>query len=149
MNIQIIKDDTGLREILRRAETIALVGASPDPERDSNRIMEYLLKAGYDVVPVNPKYEEVLGIRCYPTVEAIGRHIDIVDVFRRSEFLTDVSKDAVKSRASVLWMQLGIFNEEAAKEAVDKGIKVVMNRCIMVEYRRLLPEGKSSSQQKR
>ncbi len=133
----LITDDQQLTEILRTARTIAVVGASPDPDRDSNRIMEYLIRVGYDVYPVNPNYEEVLGKKCYPTVKGIGKQIDIVDVFRRSDFVDEVARDAADSQAKVLWMQLGVINPTAAQYAESHEMKVVMNRCIMVEYRRL------------
>ncbi len=137
MNANTIGDDNQLSEILKSARTIAVVGASPDPHRDSNGITAYLIKVGYDVIPVNPNYEEVLGKKCYPTVSGIGKPIDIVDVFRRGEFVGDVALDAVEANAKVLWMQLGVVNENAAQYANDHGLKVVMNKCIMVEYRRL------------
>ncbi len=133
-----IEEDDELREILRDARTIAVVGASADPGRDSNMIAQFLLRAGYDVIPVNPKYNELFGLKCYPTVASIGRQVDIVDVFRRSEFMEETARDATDAKAGVLWMQLGIENYNAARLAADSGIKVVMNRCIMVEHRRLL-----------
>jgi hypothetical protein len=138
MSTQTIQEDAKLLEILRSAKTIAVVGASPDPNRDSNMIMNYLVRVGYDVIPVNPNYTEVLGRKCYSTVSAIGKPIDIVDVFRRSEYVEEAARDAVTSGAKVLWMQLGVVNESAAQYAADHGIKVVMNRCIMVEHRRLV-----------
>lgn len=132
-----IEDDKQLTEILKDAKTIAVVGASPDTSRDSNRIMQYLIRVGYEVFPVNPNYESVLDRKCYPTVRSIDVPIDIVDVFRRSEFVDEVARDAVDGGAKVLWMQLGVINEAASQYAADHGMKVVMNRCIMVEYRRL------------
>ena len=133
-----VEEDPDLLEILRNARTIAVVGASADASRDSNMIAQFLIKQGYDVIPVNPKYTEVLGRKCFPTVASIGKQIDIVDVFRRSEFLGETAQDAVDAKAQVLWMQLGIENEEAGRVAADAGLRVVMNRCIMVEHRRLL-----------
>ncbi len=100
-------------------------------------IMQYLLKEGFNVIPVNPKYNEVLGKKCYPTVSSIWKPVDVVDVFRRSEFVDEVAKDAVAAKAKVLWMQLGVINKSAAQYAADHGMKVVINRCIMVEHRRL------------
>ncbi|MCL5020160.1 MAG: CoA-binding protein [Bacteroidetes bacterium] len=133
-----VDDDDEIRGILADARTIAVVGASADTSRESNMISQYLIKAGYEVIPVNPKYEEVIGRKCFPTVESIGKQIDIVDVFRRSEFMEETAQDAVSANAQVLWMQIGIENESAARIAADEGIRVVMNRCIMVEHRRLL-----------
>jgi predicted CoA-binding protein len=137
MSTPLIEDDNQLIEILKDAKTIAVVGASPDPNRDSNRIMEYFIKVGYDVIPVNPNYEKIFDRKCFPTVTSIGIPVDIVDVFRRSEFVDEAAKDVVSANAKVLWMQLGVINESAAQYAMDNGLKVVMNRCIMVEYRRL------------
>ena len=133
-----VEEDPDLLEILRNARTIAVVGASADPSRDSNLIAQFLIKEGYDVIPVNPKYAEVLGRRCFPTVASIGRQVDIVDVFRRGEYMLETAQDAVEAKAQVLWMQLGIENGDAARIAADAGLRVVMNRCIMVEHRRLL-----------
>lgn len=133
-----IEDDGPLTEILKSAKTIAIVGASQDLSRDSTMIMQYLLKDGFDVIPVNPKYDEVLGKKCYPTVRSVGKPVDIVDVFRRSEFVNELAKNAVAAKAKVLWMQLGVINKSAAQYAADHGMKVVMNRCIMVEHRRLI-----------
>lgn len=138
MSTQIVEEDNQLLEILKNAKTIAVVGASPDPNRDSNRIMGFLIRVGYDVFRVNPNYEEVLDRKCYPTIKSIGKPIDIVDVFRRSEFVEEVAKDAVEANAKVLWMQLGVISEHAAQYAADNGLKVVMNKCIMVEHRRLI-----------
>ncbi|MGO9481576.1 MAG: CoA-binding protein [Candidatus Kryptoniota bacterium] len=134
----IIADDKQIAEILKNSKTIAVVGASQDPNRDSNGIMRYLLECGFEVIPVNPKYDEVLGKKCYPTVCSIGKPIDLVDVFRRSEFVDEVANDAVAAKAKVLWMQLGVINETAAQYATDHGMKVVMNKCIAVEHRKLI-----------
>jgi uncharacterized protein len=133
-----VEEDPELLEILRNARTIAVVGASADPHRDSNMIAQFLIKEGYEVIPVNPKYTEVLGRKCFPSVASIGKQVDIVDVFRRGEYMLETAGDAVEAKAQVLWMQLGIENEDAARVAADAGLRVVMNRCIMVEHRRLL-----------
>ncbi len=133
-----VDEDDEIRRILKDTRTIAVVGASADPSRDSNLISQFLMRVGYDVIPVNPKYAEVLGRKCYPTVASIGRQVDIVDVFRRSEFMEETVRDALEAKAAVLWMQLGIENENAARTAADGGLQVVMNRCIMVEHRRLI-----------
>lgn len=133
-----VDSDDEIRGILKNAKVIAVVGASINPARDSNLISQFLIREGYEVIPVNPKYAEVLGLKCFPTVAAIGKQVDIVDVFRRSEFMEETARDAVESKANVLWMQLGIENEEAARIAADGGLQVVMNRCIMVEHRRLI-----------
>ncbi len=133
-----VDEDDEIRRILKDARTIAVVGASEDPSRDSNLISRFLMHVGYDFIPVNPKYIQVLGAKCYPTVASIGRQVDIVDVFRRAEYLEETARDAIGAKAGVLWVQLGIENEEAARIAADGGLQVVMNRCIMVEHRRLV-----------
>lgn len=138
MNTQTVEDDKYLTEILESAKVIAVVGASPDPDRDSHHIMQYLLDKGYDAIPVNPKYDKILGKKCYPTAASIEKPVDIVDVFRRSEFVDEVAKDAIDAKAKVIWMQLGVLNEGAAKFAIQNGLKVVMDHCIMVEHRRLI-----------
>jgi predicted CoA-binding protein len=127
-------------ELLRRAHRIALVGASPRPNRPSHGVMRYLLEHGYDVVPINPNAAEVLGIPAYPTLEdatAATGAFDIVDVFRRSELTVEVAAAAVASGARSLWLQLGIVNWEAARIAHDAGLPVVMNRCTQIEHRRI------------
>jgi len=134
----ILQSDKEMEYVLRNAKTIAIIGASQNPLRDSTMVMHYLLQNGFDVIPVNPKYDEVFGKKCYPTVSDIGKMVDVVDVFRRGEFVDEVAKDAVSAKANVLWMQLGITNEAAAQYAHDHGMKVVMNRCIMVEHRKLI-----------
>lgn len=131
-------DDEGARELLRRAKRIAIVGASTKPQRTSNSIMRYLMDVGYDCVPINPNWEEILGQRVYPTVveatEATGR-FDIVDVFRRSELTPEVARDAVAAGAGALWLQVGVVNWEAARIAAEAGLAVVMDRCTMVDHR--------------
>ena len=127
-------------ELLRRARRIAMVGASPNPARPSHGVMDYLLAQGYEVVPVNPNVESVLGERAYSTleeaVEATGP-FDIVDVFRRPEHAADVARSAVATGAGALWLQLGVVNWEAAQIAHDAGLAVAMDRCTAIEHRRL------------
>ncbi|MGC8595969.1 MAG: CoA-binding protein [Candidatus Kryptoniota bacterium] len=130
-------DDRTIKQILKEAKTIAVVGASSNPARDSYRIMSYLMKNGYNVIPVNPNYEEVLGQKCFPTVESIGKPVDIVDVFRRSEAVNETAQDAIRAGAKVLWLQLWVINNDAAHFALKSGLKVIMDRCIMVEHQRL------------
>ncbi len=126
--------DEGVRTVLRHAKTIAVVGASTKPWRASNDIMRLLLQAGYTVVPVNPAYDEVLGLKCYPDLEAVPGHVDIVDIFRRADEVMPIVESAIAVGADVVWMQSGIVNEQAAQAAIDAGMKVVMDRCIAVEY---------------
>jgi len=133
--------DPEIKELLLNAKTIAVVGASDKPWRDSGKIMEYLMKSGYVVFPVNPAYKTVLGKTCYPTVHDIPVKpgtIDIVDIFRNPEFVMPVVEDAIAIGARVVWMQLTVVNEEAKKKAEDAGLRVVMDRCILVERKRLI-----------
>jgi predicted CoA-binding protein len=134
----IIDDIAGLRRILARSRTIAIVGLSANWYRPSYFAAKYLLDHGYRVIPVNPSYSEVLGQTCYPTVAAIPEPVDVVDCFRRSEEMVALSREAVAKQARVLWMQLGIRNEEAARIASDAGLDVVMNRCMKIEHARIL-----------
>ncbi|HET7828056.1 MAG TPA: CoA-binding protein [Candidatus Limnocylindrales bacterium] len=133
-------DDAGIRALLRSAPRIAMVGASSNPIRPSHGVMQSLLRAGYDVVPVNPRETEIEGITCYPTVaaavEATGP-VDIVDVFRRPDLCVQHAQEAVAVGARCLWLQLGIANAEAARIAHEAGLAVVMDRCTIIEHRRL------------
>lgn len=133
-----LEDDRLIAALLRRARTIAVVGASDKPWRDSNSIMAYLLAKGYNAVPVNPRLTEVLGQTCYPSVDAIPQPVDIVDVFRDPEAVGEVVEEAIRAKAQALWLQLGVVNEEAAQKAERHGMTVVMNHCIAVDHRRLI-----------
>jgi predicted CoA-binding protein len=133
-----ISDDTrALRELLETTRRIAVVGCSPKPERDSHAIARYLIDAGYDVVPVNPGQDEILGLKCYPDVTSIPGGVDLVDVFRSPEHVPPVVEDAVAAKAKAVWLQLGVGNEEAERRASDAGLLVVAERCILVVHRAL------------
>ena len=122
-------------DILRDAKTIALVGASPKPEKPSHGVMRYLLAQGYDVIPVRPEgCDEVLGVPCVRSVAEIDRQVDLVDVFRRPEFTPDVARDAVAAGAGALWLQLGIASAEARRIATDAGLDYVENLCTAVVH---------------
>ena len=133
-------DDTGIRTLLSSQPRIALVGASNDPRRPSSGVFRDLRAAGYDVVPVNPNATEVDGQPCYPSVtaavEATGP-VEIVDVFRRAEDCLEPAREAVAVGARCLWLQLGIASRAAGQLAHDAGLAVVMDRCTIVEVRRL------------
>ena len=131
-------DDAGLRELLSSAATIVVVGASPKPWRDSGSIAQFLAGKGYRVYPVNPKYEEVLGLKCFPDLKSVPEKIDIVDVFRRPGEVDAVVDEAIAVGAKSVWLQLGVINEVAAAKAESAGLKVVMDRCIAVEHRALM-----------
>lgn len=133
-----VEHDDELREILQSTRSIAVVGASNKPYRDSNSIAEFLIRAGYDVLPVNPAYAETNGRTCHPSIASIGRPVDMVDVFRNPDAVDEVVSDAIASGAKVLWLQLGVVHEAAAARAEQAGLRVVMDRCIAVEHRRLI-----------
>jgi predicted CoA-binding protein len=133
-----IEDDPKLKQILEDAKVIAVFGASTKPWRESNNISDFLIRKGYDVVPVNPRYQEVLGKKCYPDLPSIPLKIDIVDVFRNSDSVGEVVDQAIQAGAKTIWMQLGVINEAAAKKAEEAGLQVVMDHCIAVEHRRLI-----------
>ncbi|MEX0736383.1 MAG: CoA-binding protein [Bacteroidota bacterium] len=132
-----IDQDETLQSILRSTRTIAVVGASPKPWRDSGSIAQFLVKNGYTVTPVNPNYEEVLGMPCYPDLRSMPGPVDMVDVFRKAEEVLPIIDQAIEIGAKTVWMQLGVVNEEAARRAQEAGLQVVMDRCIAVEFRRL------------
>lgn len=134
-------DDDGIRDLLGSRPRIALVGATDRPGRPAHDTMVALLRAGYDVVPVNPGADEVLGLRCYPAVVDAVRAtgpVAIVDVFRRPEACAEHARDAVAAGARCLWLQLGIANAEAARIAHEAGLAVVMDRCTLIEHHRLV-----------
>ena len=129
--------DSVIREILTNHRTIAVVGCSPKDYRDSNHIASLLMRKGHQVIPVNPGHREILGVPCFRDLQSIPFPVEMVDVFRRSEFVPDVANQAIAVGAKILWTQLGVYHEEAAQKAIDAGLIVVMNRCPAIEYRRL------------
>jgi predicted CoA-binding protein len=131
-------DEARLRSLLENAGRIAVVGLSPKPHRDSNRIGRYLLEHGYAVIPVYPREDTILGQRVYRRVQDIPGEIDIVDVFRRSEELAKVTDDALQAKARALWFQFDCIDEQSAARARAAGLTVVMDRCIMVDHARLV-----------
>jgi len=134
--------DAEIRRILSEPATVAVVGCSNRPERDSLRIAKLLKRKGFKVIPVNPRLApdaliEALGERCYPDLASIPEPVDIVDVFRRPEYLPRIAGDAIAKGARILWCQLGVVNLEAASLAQAAGMTVVMDRCPAIEYSRL------------
>ncbi len=127
-----------MSEILRRSKTIAVVGLSNKRFRPSYGVSEYMQHAGYRIIPVNPAETEVLGEKAYPDLESIPEHIDIVDIFRRSEFVPEVVDAAIRIGANCVWMQEDVVNEEAAAKARNAGLEVVMDRCILKEHRKIV-----------
>jgi hypothetical protein len=130
-----------MRSLLEGARRIAVVGLSPKPHRDSNMIGRYLLERGYEVIPVYPREERILGQQVYRRVQDVPGGVDLVDVFRRSEMLPGVVDDALAAKAPALWFQLGCVHDQAAQRAREAGAFVVMDRCIMVDHARLLGRG--------
>jgi predicted CoA-binding protein len=126
-----------ISEILRVGRTIAVVGLSAKRYRPSYGVAEYMQRAGYRIIPVNPHETEVLGEKCYPDVESVPEPIDIVDIFRRSEFVPEIVEAAIRKGAKAIWMQEGVIHEEAARRAQEAGLEVVMDRCILKDHRRL------------
>ena len=130
-------DINTLRRILHDAKTIAVVGLSADWFRPSFFAAKYMQEHGYRVIPVNPKYPEILGEKCYRSLREIPEKIDIVDVFRKTADVMPVAEDAIAIRAKVLWQQLGVKNEAAAAKARAAGLETVMDRCVKIEHGRL------------
>jgi predicted CoA-binding protein len=122
--------DDDIRRLLSSSRTIAMVGASSKPDRPSHGVMKTLLHAGYNVIPVTPRETEVLGQRAYASLRDVPQKVDIVDVFRRAEETPAIADDAAAIGAQALWLQLGIYSEEAARRASDGGLIVVMDKCI-------------------
>lgn len=133
-----VDDIAGLRRILAQSRTIAVVGLSANWYRPSYFAAKYMQGHGYRIIPVNPNYSEVLGERCYGSVDAIPHAVDIVDCFRRADEMPTLAREAVAKGAKVLWMQLGIHNDEAADIADSAGLDVVANRCVKIEHARIL-----------
>lgn len=124
-----------LTDLLKRAKTIAVVGLSDNPLRPSHGVSAYMQTQGYRIIPVNPQVNEVLGERAYASLLEVPDKIDIVNVFRRPEFVGDVVDQAIRLKVPVIWMQEEIINEEAAEKARKAGIWVIMDRCILKEHR--------------
>ena len=126
-----------LRRILKDNRVIAVVGLSANRSRPSYSVAKYMLEHGYRVIPVNPSYQEVLGQKCFPSLQDIPEQVDIVDCFRKSENIMPLAEAAIAIGAKVLWMQIGVVNEAAAEKARRAGLEVVMDRCVKIEYARL------------
>ena len=127
--------DDYIMDILSSVKTIAMVGASPDKTKFSYGVLRVLHETGYDIIPVNPRpgLVEIRGLTVYPSLAEIDRQVDMVDVFRKPEDLPGIAKQAIDIGAKVLWGQIGVVNDEAARLAEDAGLKVVMNRCPKIE----------------
>jgi predicted CoA-binding protein len=130
-------DINTLRRILRESRVLAVVGLSADWYRPSYFAAKYMQEHGYRVIPVNPKYESILGEKCYKSLRDIPEKVDLVDVFRKTESVLPVAEEAIAIGAKVLWQQLGVRNEEAARKAQAAGLDAVMDRCVKIEHGRL------------
>ena len=130
-------DINTLRRILTIYKRVAIVGLSDDWSRPSNFAGKYLLEHGFEVIPVNPRYDEILGQKCYPDLAAIPTPVDIVDLFQRAERVPAFVDAAIEIGAKVVWMQLGIVHQEAAEKARTAGLETIMDRCMKIEYARL------------
>lgn len=133
-----LADFSEITQILKKYKTIAVVGLSPNSERPSHQVARYLLDAGYTIIPVNPGPTEILGQTCYPNLSAIPTPVDVVDIFRRPEYIPPIVDEAIKIKAKVVWMQEGIVNHEAARKARDAGLTVIMDRCIKKDHENFL-----------
>jgi predicted CoA-binding protein len=144
VNLQVLKRDSySDAEIVEffALKNIAVVGMSRHSEKAAQFVPKYLIKHGYNVIPVNPSVEEILGRKSFPTVSSISSDIDVVDIFRPSEDVLLVVTDSIKKQGiKLIWMQEGIYNEQAEQAAREKGIKVVYNRCMMAEHMRLFSD---------
>jgi predicted CoA-binding protein len=126
-----------ISELLHSSRTIAVVGLSSKRFRPSHGVAEYMQHAGYRIIPVNPLENQILGERCYADLDSIPGPIDIVDIFRRSEFVPEIVEAAIRKGAKVIWMQEGVIHEAAARRAEKAGLTVIMDRCILKDHRRL------------
>ncbi|MBI4985595.1 MAG: CoA-binding protein [Rhodocyclales bacterium] len=132
-----MSDIATLRRVLRDSRTLAVVGLSADWFRPSNFAAKYMQEHGYKVIPVHPKYAEILGEKCYPDLRSIPVPVDLVDVFRKPADCVPIAQDAIAIGAKTLWLQIGVVNAEAQRIAEDAGLTVVMDRCVKIEYARL------------
>lgn len=132
-----MNDIDTLRRVLRDSRTIAVVGLSAEWHRPSYFAAKYMQQRGYRIVPVNPKYPEILGETSYPDLKSIPFPVDLVDVFRKPQDCVPIAQDAVAIGAKALWLQIGVINEEAQRVAEDAGLTVVADRCVKIEYARL------------
>ncbi len=135
----IINRDEDIKVLLKNSKNIAVVGISDKQERDSFGVAKYLVSKGYNVIPINPSLESWQGIKSYPNLSSIPKNtkLDIVDIFRKPEAVGEIVEESIKVKPKAIWMQLGVINEEAGKKASDSGMTVVMNKCIMVEHKKL------------
>ena len=137
---KILTSENEIKAALETAQTIAMLGLSPKPERDSHKVARYLQAEGYKILPVRPAQKEILGEKAYKSLDELQGPVDIVDAFRNSRQIMAHVPEVLRLKPKVFWMQLGIENQEAAKQLTAAGIDVVMNRCAKVDHERLLNE---------
>ena len=140
-----IRHDTeeDIKAILANSKTIAVVGVSHKEERASTRVARYLREQGYKVIPVNPKYTEVLETTCYPDLKSVPEHIDVVDIFRNLEAIPGIVDEAIEVGAGAVWMQLDLAHADAAEKARCAGMRVVMDKCMKIEHARIAKQPRS------
>jgi hypothetical protein len=129
-----INDPETIQRILTECSTIAVVGLSSKPNRPSHGVTRYMQSVGYRIIPVNPNEREVFGERAYPNLSAVPDKVDVVDIFRRSEYVAPIVDEAIRIGARAIWMQEGVVDEEAAQKALQAGLMVVVNRCLLKEH---------------
>jgi len=129
---------SSIPDLLKNTRTIAVVGLSNSPMRPSNGVSEYMKRAGFRIIPVNPNETEVLGEKCYARLEDVPEKVDMVNVFRRPEHVPEIVESAIRIGAKSLWLQEGVVHERAAHRAREAGLEVVMDRCILKEHRKLM-----------
>ena len=134
VNSEFVPPPEEIKEILGSFKVVAIVGLSDDRKRASNRVGKYLKLKGYKVIPVNPKYDIILGLTSYKNLLEVPEKVDIVDIFRKPEAVDEIVSDAIKIGAKVVWMQEGVINAKAARKAKNAGIRVVMDRCMYKEH---------------
>lgn len=134
----IVTDDRSIRDILAQARRIAVVGLSPDPNRPSHGAAKGMIEAGYDIVPINPKQDNILGRKTFADLGSISDDIGMVNVFRNPKYVPEIVEICIDKRIHTLWLQEGVIHEEAAEHAAANGIHVVMDRCMYKEFQRLL-----------
>ena len=131
-------EDNLIKEMLTQSKTIAVVGLSPDPDKPSFEVAHYLQSKGYKIIPVRPGTDQILGEKAYASLSEIPVPVDIVDIFRKAEFIPEIVDEAIRIKAKSVWMQLGLVHPQASQKAKDAGLKVVMDKCLLIEHRRLL-----------
>jgi len=131
------EEKAAVKQILAEAKTIAVVGLSPDEDRDSNRVAKYLIASGYDVIPVYPKEETILGQKVYRSLAEIDRAVDVVNIFRKADAFAAVAEEAIKIAPKLVWAQIGCYDDDAEAKVREAGIAVVSHRCLMVEHRKI------------